>query len=291
MEFSSFIIGCMRLGSWGADLGPSALRTFIERCLELGLRDFDHADIYGDYTTESQFGDVLRQAPGLRRQLRLTTKCGIKLLSPNRPAHKLKSYDSGKAHILTSVDQSLRNFNTDYIDLLLLHRPDLLMQPDEVAEAFTELKASGKVLHFGVSNYSPSQFDLLHSSFPLVTNQIEASLLHLAPFFDGTLDQCLKYGIRPTAWSPLGGGQLFLESRDEKILRIQQVGQQIAHEYELSLDQLLLAWLMQHPARIVPVLGTSRVKRVEKALQATSIALSREHWYELLEAARGKEVD
>ena len=160
---SPFIIGTMRLGTWGSQLSTTEYEKFIEGCLELGLVDFDHADIYGHYTTEEDFGNVLKSRKDLRDKMRITTKCGIKLISENRPNHKIKSYDLSAKHILESVDLSLSNLKTDYIDILLLHRPDYLFNPYEIAEAFATLKKEGKVLGFGVSNFTPSQFDLLYS--------------------------------------------------------------------------------------------------------------------------------
>lgn len=289
-EFSRLIIGTMRLGDWGVKMDTASLESFVEECLALGLKDFDHADIYGDYTTEQDFGALLTIRPDLRDKIRLTTKCGIKMLSPNRPDHKIKSYDSSKLHILQSVENSLKVLKTDFIDLLLIHRPDFLMNPQELAEAFESLQKAGKVLHFGVSNFTTSQFELLHSYFPLVTNQIEISISHLQPFYDGSLDQCLKYNIVPTAWSPLGGGVLFQDTKDERVLRIRKTGMALAEKYEAQLDQILLAWLMKHPSGIIPVLGTSRISRVKSALAACNIKLSHEEWYELWQASVGTEV-
>ena len=289
-SFSPLTVGTMRLGTWGAQMTTSPLAHFIEGCLSLGLRDFDHADIYGDYTTESEFGRVFKEQPTLRDQLQLITKCGINLIGPNRPQHHIKSYDLSQAHILRSVEQSLVNLRTDRIDLLLLHRPDYLLHPQEVAEAFEQLKAAGKVRSFGVSNFSPSQFALLHSFTPLVTNQVEISITHLMSFDDGTLDQCLRHGIQPMAWSPLGGGAVFTDSGNPRAKRIRTVAQRLAAEYTATMDQILLAWLRRHPAGIVPVLGTTKLARVQRAYDALSIALTRQDWYELWQASTGKEV-
>ena len=171
----------MRLGSWGVDLSSADLESFIDGCVDMGLVDFDHADIYGHYTEEGRFGDVMRRRPDLKAKLKVTTKCGIKLLTENRPSHKIKSYDSTREHIIWSADNSLQQLGVDRLDVLLLHRPDFLMHPDDIAEAFSQLRSSGKVLHFGVSNFSSSQFDLLHSVFPLVTHQVEICLLYTSP--------------------------------------------------------------------------------------------------------------
>ncbi len=290
ISFSPIIVGTMRLGKWGANMTTSELENFIHQCLEMGLNDFDHADIYGHYTTEADFGKVLKNQSSLRDKMQLTTKCGIKLTSENRPTHKIKSYDSSKEHIIFSAESSLKALETDYLDVFLLHRPDYLLNPHEVAEAFETLKKSGKVKHFGVSNYTTSQFDLLHSFTPLVTNQVEISLLHLNAFDDGTLNQCLKHGIVPTAWSPLGGGAIFSDSEDATNQRIQKVANELSEKYKASLDQILLAFLYKHPAHIIPVVGTSKIERIESSLQASKIKLTHEEWYELWEAAIGQEV-
>ena len=217
MDFSPLIIGTMRLGRWGAGLKTQQLERFVNACVEMDLRTFDHADIYGDYTTESDFGQLLKNNSSLRAELQLITKCGVKLLHANRPDHTIKSYDTSREHILMSVENSLRNLQTDYLDVLLIHRPDYLLNPQEVAECFTELRDSGKVRAFGVSNFTPDQFDMLNTCFPLITNQVEISLLTLNPFTDGTLSQCMLSNIRPMAWSPVGGGALFKPSSDPAV--------------------------------------------------------------------------
>lgn len=290
ISFSPVVVGVMRLGDWGVKMTENELERFIDECVELGIRDFDHADIYGFYTAEEEFGAVLRRRKDLRHKIQLTTKCGIKMVCENRPTHKIKSYDSTKAHILASAENSLKNLHVDNLDLLLLHRPDMLMDPDEIAEAFTQLKKEGKVKHFGVSNFTPSQFDLINSATPLVTNQIELSLLHLHPLTDGTLDQCLKHKIQPMIWSPLGGGALFMDTPDARIDRIKKVAQPLAEKYQVGLDQILLAFVQKHPTRPVPVLGTSKVERVKAALAAKDIKLTHEEWYDLYQASTGEEI-
>lgn len=289
-SLSPFIIGTMRLGKWGSNFSTKEYEEFIESCISLKLIDFDHADIYGDYTTEHEFGQVIKSRPDLRKNLRIITKCGIKMKTANRPEHVVKSYDLSKSHIKKSVEASLKNLHTDFIDLLLLHRPDYLMDPNEIAEAFTELKKEGKVLNFGVSNFTPSQFDLLNSITPLFTNQIEVSLLQRKAFEDGTLDQCTKLGVVPTAWSPLGGGLLFQEAETESNKKIQQVLSMLGKKYELSADQVLYAWLRKHPAGIIPVLGTSKIERIKTAIDVLDVTLSHEEWYMLWEAAIGEEI-
>lgn len=286
--FSELIIGTMRLGTWDANCDTAQWQAFIEDCLSLGMTTFDHADIYGDYSTEADFGKVLKQAPQLREQLQIITKCGICRVCENRPQYRIKSYDLGKVHIMASVENSLRDLQTEQIDMLLLHRPDYLMEPDEIAEAFTELLSAGKVKAFGVSNFTPSQFQLLNEAFPLATNQVEISITARHTFEDGTLDQCMRHGIRPQAWSPLGGGVIFGEN--EVAERVKKIAQPLMEKHNASLDQLLLAWLRRHPAQILPVLGTTKIERVKTAVDALDIQLDRVEWYDLWQAATGEKI-
>ena len=184
----------------------------------------------------------------------------------------------------------MQELGVDQLDLLLIHRPDFLMNPHEIAEAFTRLKKEGKVKTFGVSNFTPSQFEMLNSFFPLVTNQVEISLLHRNAFQDGTLDQCLRLGITPTAWSPFGGGEIFSKSEKPEIIRIQKTAKELAKKYNASIDQILLAWILKHPAGIIPVLGSTKIARIKTALAALPMKITHEEWYELWEAAVGNEV-
>ncbi len=289
-DFSRIVQGFWRVDQW--DKSENELIKFIEDCYELGVTSFDHADIYGLYTNEEIFGMAFSQSSVKRENIELVTKCGIKLITPNRPEHKIKSYDTSKEHIKKSVEQSLINLQTDYIDVLLIHRPDPLMDADEIAEAFNELKSSGKVKFFGVSNFSVSQFELIKSrlDFPLVTNQIEYSILNMQAQFDGVLDQCQKHKISPMAWSPFAGGKLFYGD-SEQTQRVQNVLQEIKNEVgNESIDQIALAWIMQHPANICPVLGTGNIGRIESAIKAEKINLSKEQWFETWQASKGHEV-
>lgn len=290
LYLSRIVFGVMKWGVWGHNLPTSEMQKLIEQSIELGVTSFDHADIYGHYTTEAAFGEVLKNKASLRQQMQIITKCGINLVTPNRPNYKVKSYDSSRSHILESVETSLKNLHTDYIDLLLIHRPSPLMNPVEIAETFHELRQAGKVNFFGVSNFTPSQFEMLNWHFKLETNQVEASILHHEPFFDGTFDQCLQHKIAPMVWSPLGGGQIFTDLEDEQVQRIRKVAEILGEKYNADIDQILLAWLLKHPSKIHPVLGTARIERVKKAVDAVQIDLTQEEWFELLEAARGHEV-
>lgn len=288
-EFSRFVVGWWRLVAW--KMSVSAVQRHIEACLELGVTSHDHADIYGDYTCEALFGKALGAMTSVREKIEIVSKCGIQLVSANRPQHKLKSYNTSSRHIIDSAEQSLKNLQTEYLDCLLIHRPDPLMNADEMAEAFDVLKNSGKVRHFGVSNFTPWQFDLLQSrlDYPLVTNQVEISVLRLDAFLDGTLDQCQQDQIAPMAWSSLAGGRLFRDE-DETAIRVKKRLQSIGHRLGASVDQVALAWLLFHPANIVPVVGSQSIERVKSALDSLAIQLTREDWYAIWEASSGCEV-
>lgn len=289
-EFSHIALGMMRLNEW--KMSVAELVSFIENAVELGFTTFDHADIYGSYTVEEAFGKALAKVHTLRDKIEIVTKCNIRLVSKNRPDHTLHAYDSSKDHIIRSAETSLKNLHTDFIDVLLIHRPDPLMDADEIAEAFEILKDSGKVDQFGVSNFSPYQFDLLQSrvSFPLVTNQVEFSLLQPKALYDGTLDQCQQKRISPMAWSPFGGGSLFNGNADRDIRmrhELTKIGEELGGA---APDQVALAWILKHPSKIVPVLGTGNLDRIKGAKDALDLELSRDQWFRLLEASNGFEV-
>jgi len=288
-DFSRFAMGYWRLMDWG--LTTHQLIAFIEQGLALGITTVDHADIYGGYRVERCFGEALAQAPGLRERLEIVTKCGIGLVSPERPDHRIKHYDTSRDHILASVDRSLANLQTDFIDLLLIHRPDPLLDADQVAEAFQTLHTAGKVRWFGVSNFNPHQFALLQDRlpFPLVTNQLEISPYQLAPFFDGSLDLCQRRRISPMAWSCLGGGRLF-SGEDPCSQRLRQVLGEEGAAVGCSLEQLVYAWVMAHPSRPLPLIGSGRIDRVRHALESEQIVLDRQAWFHILQAAAGAEV-
>jgi predicted oxidoreductase len=290
MNFSRFSLGLMRLNEW--NFNTSQLIRFIDQNLALGITTMDHADIYGSYTCEENFGKAIAMEPPLRSRMELVSKCGIKLVSANRPSHTIHAYDMSKKHIIQSAENSLKKMQTDYLDLLLIHRPDPLMDADEIAEAFRQLKAAGKVLYFGVSNFSVSQFELLQSRLdvPLVTNQIEVSVIKPDNFYDGVLDQCQQYRIKPMAWSPLAGGHLF-RSAEPRAIRIREALSRIGKiTGGYTMDQIALAWLMKHPAGIVPVLGSGNIDRIQLAVESQKISLTNDQWFEILEASTGVEV-
>jgi predicted oxidoreductase len=288
-EITSPIAGCMRWGKWGANFSTKEYRTMIEACLEQGISSFDHAAIYGDYTTEEEFGDALREDKTLRPQLKLITKCGIQLISENRPDYAIKTYNTSRLHIIESVENSLKNFGTDYLDVLLIHRPDFLLNPHELAETITYLKQQGKVLQFGVSNFLPTQLDVIESLVDINFNQVEVSIIHLQAFQNGTLDKCLQHGIQPMAWAPLGGG-LFSDDTHPRYRSIVAAATTLAEKYDTGINQILIAFLLKHPANILPVVGTTKLERLIQAKQAKQVNLTREDWYQLWIASTGEEV-
>lgn len=278
-EISRLVAGVWR---WHT-VSPETVDRLVRTALDQGISTFDHADIYGDHGNEEIFGQVLKKQPALRAQMELVTKCGIKLVSGKRPATRLKHYDTTRAHVTWSVDHSLAALGTDYLDLLLIHRPDPLLNPAELAETFADLKQQGKVLHVGVSNFTPSQFDVLQQAldFPLVTNQIEISLSRVDPLFNGDLDNLMLHRVRAMAWSPLGGGKRVGDERDWFAM---------AARHNASYSQLALAWLMQHPGGIFPIIGTTQPDRIVESAKALSVQLDRQDWFEMLRWATGKDV-
>jgi predicted oxidoreductase len=290
LYLSPIIAGCMKWGNWGAGFSTKAYLQMIEDCLENNITSFDHADIYGDYTVEEEFGNALKLKPSLRNRLQIITKCGIRRLTPNRPDHTINSYDTGKQHIIQSAERSLKNFHTHYLNALLIHRPDPLMHPDEIAEAFSQLKKQGKVLHFGVSNFTPSQVEMMKTGFHVEFNQIEVSILRLDPFHNGQLDHCIQHKIRPMAWSPIGGGQLQKDTDEARNKRILAVAEVLTEKYNATAEQILLAFLFRHPSGIIPVMGTTKIERLVSAYRAASLLLEREDWFILWRSSAGHDV-
>jgi predicted oxidoreductase len=287
LALSPIVAGAWRMAEW--ELSPQDRLRWIEENLELGITSFDHADIYGGYQVESLFGEALALAPALRQRLQLVSKCGIKLVSPARPQNRFHCYDTSFAHVRASVDESLRALRTDHLDLLLIHRPDALMDAGELADTFDGLRRAGKVRHFGVSNFTPPQLELLHARTPLATNQVELSPLRLDALHDGTLDQCQRLGLRPMIWSPLAGGRLF-SGEDERALRVRGELTRLAGELGVSITTLVFAWLMRHPSRPLPIVGSRRVEAAREALAALELRLTPEHWYRVWTASMGHEV-
>ncbi|MCE2572458.1 aldo/keto reductase [Motilimonas eburnea] len=289
-EFSRFVAGFWRALSW--EKSKQELLSFIEQNIELGVTTMDHADIYGQYSCEAAFGDAMALKPSIRDRVELVSKCGIKPAFDTLPERYVNHYDTSQQHIISSVEQSLTNLKTDYLDLLLIHRPDPLMQADEVAQAFEKLNQQGKVKHFGVSNFNPAQFELLQSrlDMPLVTNQIEISPLEMKAMFDGSLDYCQQHRILPMAWSCLAGGQIFT-SQSEKAKRVRSVLVDIAEQVDAeTIDQVVYAWILALPSKVLPILGSGRIERTRSTIKAEAITLDRQQWFSIWQASMGHSV-
>ena len=286
-SFSRLIYGLWRLGD-DPDTSPAHVTAKIKACLDQGLTTFDQADIYGDYGSEMLFGAALRADSGLRRQMEIITKCDICLISSAYPAYRVKHYDSSVAHISACVDRSLANMNIDEIDCLLLHRPDPLMDAGETGAALDALVKAGKVRTIGISNFRPWDWRQLQDRMQtrLITNQIEINPLALQPFVNGDLAEIQRDGLYPQAWSPLAGGRLFADAGNPVGARLSE----IATREGLALDTLLIAWLLRHPAGILPVMGTNNLERIAAFSRPLKVAMDRQTWFEIYEAGLGSEV-
>ena len=289
INLSRITLGFWRAREWNYSI--QQLNTLVTQSIESGVTSFDHADIYGNYECETIFGNILKDNPSIRKQIQIVTKCGIKLLSPQFPETQIKHYDTGKEHIIKSVNNSLKNLNTDYIDLLLIHRPDPFMNADETAKAFYELKKTGKVLHFGVSNFLPHQFSMLQSrlDFPLSTNQIEVSVLCTEHFDNGNVDYLQEKRVSPMVWSPFAGGRIFWDNSDQAI-RVRNILNELAAKYQTGIDAIANAWLLVHPVNFIIVLGTGKIDRIKSAIKGMEIKLTREEWFKIWIASKGNEV-
>ena len=276
----------MNWGVWEKQFSKTEMESMIHHCIENGITTFDHADIYGDYTTEAEFGHALSSSTIKRESIELITKCGIQHLSDNRN-NVVKHYNYSKEYIIWSVEESLKNLQTEYLDLLLLHRPSPLMDPSEIAEAITLLKAQGKIKDFGVSNFTASQMELINLRMDIDVNQIEFSLTQHSAMLNGTLDYMLSTGIKPMAYSPLGN--VFKDDTEQTRSVHKQLGE-LMGKYNATEDQLLLAWILKHPSEIIPVVGTTTKTRLQQALQATAIDMDLEDWFLILVAYQGYKV-
>lgn len=290
-EFSRMVWGAFRIADNPETSGIASIARTVDTCLDAGITTIDHADIYGSYRVEALFGEMLATRPDLRNRIELVTKCGIALTGPARPEHRVKHYNSTAAHIRWSLENSLRNLKTDHVDMLLLHRPDPLMDAAEVAEVLEALVAEGKTRAVGVSNYTPSQFAMLQSKLPipLMANQIELSVTHTAPLYDGTLDDCVNYGISPMAWSPLGGGRLF--DREKGNPQLVDLLTSLAAQYGVQgAGTVALAWLLRLPSKPLPIIGSTDPERVKALARATEIDFDLQDWFQVLELASGRPV-
>ncbi len=290
-EFSRLVYGTWRIldDADKANATPQALLDRFKACVDLGITTFDTAEIYGGYHVEEAIGTALKLDRAFRDQIEIVTKCGIYVPSEYHPDRKVAFYNVSAARIVKSVEKSLRLMGIDHIDLLLVHRPDWLTSADETALGLNRLISSGKIRSAGVSNYNVHQFDLLNSRMehPLVTNQIEFSLLHMDPIEDGTADQCQRLRILPMAWSPLAKGALMAKD-NPAAARLHVKAAELSDKYGgATLDQLAYAWIMAHPSTPLPIIGTNKLERIQAVAKAASIQLDREDWYDLWTAAKG----
>lgn len=284
--YSRLIAGTMTWGSWGKQLSKSQMIDLIQHCIAENLTTFDHADIYGGYSTEAEFGKAFAESRINRENIQLISKCGIQLVDEQRKT-TVKHYNYNKEYIISSAEQSLKNLKTDFLDLLLLHRPSPLMQPEEISEAITHLLNQGKIKAFGVSNFSTSQTELLASPLNITANQIEFSLTESSAMQNGSFDNMVSKDIIAMAWSPLG--TVFREE-NEQTKRIHRLLDELTQTYSATKDQLLLAWLMKHPAKVHPVIGTTTKKRISNAAKVLDIEMDLQDWFRMWEVSMGTEA-
>jgi predicted oxidoreductase len=287
LEFSRIVYGMWRLGD-DADTSPGHVQAKVEACLEQGITTMDQADIYGDYGAEAILGAAFRESTGLRDKVELITKFDIAAPVGRNAGKRLKHYDTSAAYMREAVETSLRDMATDHVDLLLVHRPDPLMDHEETGRALDEMVASGKARAVGVSNFRPWDWQLLQSamSTPLVTNQIEMSVMHLDPFTNGDLAFHQQHGHPVMAWSPLAGGRLF----GAEGAAVREVLTRIGREQDADASAVAVAFLLRHPAKILPVMGTNSLERIRGLSAAMRVTLSREDWFEIYAASLGHEV-
>ncbi len=276
----------MTWGTWGKNLNPHEMSDMINFCLDHGINSFDHADIYGGYTTEETFGEGLQLSGIQRDSVRLISKCGIQYPSEKRKL-RVKYYEYTSDYIVESVNNSLQNLKTDYLDMLLLHRPSPLMDPGEISKAVETLMKAGKIVDFGVSNFTNSQIDLIRNKVPMSANQIQFSLTHPDAMTNGALDHMMLHDIMPMAWNPLGN--VFREE-NEQSARIKKALVEMMIKYDVPADVLLLAWIMKHPAGIRPVFGTVSRERIAQIPKAAEIQMTTEDWFVLWAESRGVKV-
>lgn len=276
----------MTWGCWGSALNNNEMANRIEGALELGLNRFDHADIYGDYTTEFEFGAALKQSNVAREDIELITKCGIQMTRGR--ANRVKHYQYDSKYIIQSAERSLKNLGTDYLDLFLLHRPSPLLDTEQVGFAVATLLDQGKIKSFGLSNFLPHQVDIIMRFAPVEANQVQCSITHTDAMYDGTLDQAKQLNVEPMAWSPLGS--LFKNVQDPSVARIRDAAVDLLDKYDTDLAGLALAFLAKHPSKISPVVGTTKLDRLADAKKGFETELELEDWFILLEAAKGARV-
>lgn len=285
-QLSPIIAGTMNWGVWDKKLSTAEMQLTIHSCLENQITSFDHADIYGNYTTEAEFGAAFKQSGLAREHIQLISKCGIQYLAEFR-SNTIKHYDYRKEYIIWSAEQSIQKLQCDYLDVFLLHRPSPLMQADEIAEAIEHLKSNGKIRAFGVSNFTASQTELIRQKTEIDYNQIQFSATHFEAMLDGSLDYMQQQGIQPMAWKPLG---VVFRENTPQAQRLNTLLDSLTLKYEVGTDVLLLAWILRHPAGIRPVAGTANLARIHSLMKATTISLDLEDWFAIWTESMGNKV-
>ena len=287
IQLSPIIAGVMNWGLWDKNLNTREMNHLIHLFYENGITSFDHADIYGGYTTETAFGKAWANSKIAREKVQFISKCGIQYIAESRPENRIKHYEYSKEYIISSVENSLKNLQADYLDIFLLHRPSPLMRANEIAEAVEKLKADGKILSFGVSNFTASQTALIQSKTEVSFNQIQFSATHHDAMLDGSLDFMELHKIQPMAWNPLGVA--FRENTDQTF-RLRQLLAKLVEKYGVGADIILLAWVKQHPANILPVAGTINVSRIQQLMKAQTLVLDTQDWFAIWAEPMGHRV-
>lgn len=285
--YSRVIAGTMKWGAWGKQFSAKEMMELMHHALSLNITSFDHADIYGGYTNEADFGKVFAESGISRDSIQLISKCGIQLIGDARKETKVKHYNYDKDYIVKSAEQSLKNLKTEYLDLFLLHRPSPLMHPEIIAEAISKLLKDGKIKSVGVSNFTPSQIAMLDTVIDVSANQVEFSLTATNVMYEGALDDCITSKRMAMAWSPLGS---YFKENTPQTKRIKEVMSIMIEKYNATADQLMLAWILKHPSNTFPVVGTTSKERLKLASKALEIELDIQDWFLLLEASLGNEV-
>jgi predicted oxidoreductase len=285
-KLSPIVAGVMNWGIWDKNLNTKEMEYMINVCLENKITSFDHADIYGDYTTESDFGKAFASSKIAREKIQLISKCGIQMVTENRK-NTIKHYDYSTDHIIWSVENSLKNLHTDYLDVFLLHRPSPLMQADEIAEAVLKLKSDGKIIDFGLSNFTSSQTELVRQKTEINYNQVQFSATNFEPMLDGSFDYMQTNNIRPMSWNPLGC--VFREDIPQTH-RLKKLLATLVSKYHFGSDTILLSWILKHPAKVIPIAGTVNVARIQLLIKAVELELEKEDWFAIWTESMGKNV-
>lgn len=284
-QLSPIVAGTMNWGIWDKKLSTSEMIHLINICIENKISTFDHADIYGSYTTEAEFGKAFAESKMAREKIQLISKCGIQLEGSRK--NEIKHYDYSKEYIIWSAENSLKNLQTDYLDVFLLHRPSPLMIADEIAEAIEKLKKDGKIIDFGLSNFTSSQTELIRQKTEINYNQVQFSATHHEAMLDGSFDYMQVHGIRPMSWNPLG--TVFREDT-EQTRRLKKVLAELVEKYGVGSDTILLAWILQHPAKVIPVAGTVNIARIQQLMKAVELKMDKQDWFTIWAESMGNEV-